>query len=109
MTKTRSPNVATSRELSPLLDMAERVFQLEDSLLTVSTNAEATIEMLFSRADAPKVTDIMMASADLLAIAHALIEAARERGETDAVAFASASFRLCIDIAWSFGRPRSAQ
>ena len=70
--------------LARLLDAAERLLLLDGGQPAVGRVARATIEDLLNREDAPKMAAPGTASADLVAIARGLIDAAGENGEFNA-------------------------
>lgn len=66
------------------LDLVEHVLTLDSEHTSVQVQAQSIIARLLKLDDAPKVKDPGLASADLVAMAHGMIDSAGRRGETDA-------------------------
>lgn len=70
--------------LALLLDIAEYVLPLDATQPGAGALACTVVAGLLARDDAPRVTDVAQASADVVALAHGMIDSAGKRGETDA-------------------------
>lgn len=70
--------------LALLLDIAEYVLPLAATQPGAGELARTVVAGLLARDDAPTVADVEQASADVVALAHGLIDNAGKRGETDA-------------------------
>ena len=66
------------------LDLAESVLRMGAEHSSVQTLAKTVIATLLPRDDAPKVQNIELASRDVVAIAHGMIDSAGRQGESDA-------------------------
>jgi AcrR family transcriptional regulator len=70
--------------LARLLDFEERRLPVDERHHRVSDRIEAELRALLAKSDMPPGTDLRIVASDLLALARGLIDAAGERGETDA-------------------------
>jgi AcrR family transcriptional regulator len=75
-------------ELARLLDFEERRLPLSHRDLRVADHITDLVAALFKHDDAPVVTDLALATADVMAIVKGMVDAAGERGERDADALA---------------------
>lgn len=72
--------------LARQLDQAEFVLKLDAMQASTQTRARSVVITLLGCEGAPVVQDPELASADVVAMAHGMIESAGQRGETDAEA-----------------------
>ncbi|CAG9274163.1 TetR family transcriptional regulator [Paraburkholderia unamae] len=83
-------------ELARLLDFEERRLPLGERDARVSERIHATLVQVFGLADAPRLSDRPTAAYDVIAIVRGTVDAAGERGETDADALEARVTRAVI-------------
>lgn len=72
--------------LARVLDFEERRLPLDERDARVGERVHAALVRLLGLADAPRLADRAVAAHDVFAIVHGMVDAAGERGETDAAA-----------------------
>lgn len=69
-------------QLARLIDMAEKREMFAEQVQGTAHRLQAVLQAILLLPDAPKVQDMVVATADVLALTRALIDAAGERGES---------------------------
>lgn len=87
-------------ELARLLDFEERRLPLGERDARVSERIHAVLVGAFGLADAPRIDDRRTAALDVIAIVRGMVDAAGERGETDAQALEAHVTRAAIGYLW---------
>ncbi|WP_321933322.1 TetR/AcrR family transcriptional regulator [Paraburkholderia sp. J8-2] len=87
-------------ELARLLDFEERRLPLGERDARVSERIHAVLVGAFELADAPRIDDRQTTAHDVIAIVRGMVDAAGERGETNAHALEARVTRAAIGYLW---------
>ncbi|WP_043201742.1 TetR/AcrR family transcriptional regulator [Paraburkholderia acidipaludis] len=86
--------------LARVLDFEERRLPLDERDARVSERLHAALVRLLGLTDAPQLSDCDTAAHDVSAIVHGMVDAAGERGETDAAVLQARVTRAVIGYLW---------
>jgi hypothetical protein len=83
-----------------VLDFEERRLPLDERDARVGERIHDALVRSLGLADAPRVSDRETAARDVFAIVHGMVDAAGERGETDAAALEARVARAVVGYLW---------
>jgi AcrR family transcriptional regulator len=86
--------------LARVLDFEERRLPLDERDARVGERIHDALVRSLALADAPRVSDRETAAHDVFAIVHGMVDAAGERGETDAAALEARVARAVVGYLW---------
>lgn len=86
--------------LARILDFEERRLPLDERDERVGQRIHAVLTRALGLADAPRLADRESAAYDVFAMVHGIVDAAGERGETDAAALEARVTRAVIGYLW---------
>ncbi|MFP6560221.1 TetR/AcrR family transcriptional regulator [Paraburkholderia sp. B3] len=92
--------------LARVLDFEERRLPLDERDARVGERLHAALVCLLRLTDAPRLDDCDTAAHDVSAIVHGMVDAAGERGETNAAVLQARVTRAVIGYLWCSEQPR---